>query len=160
MAKLEQRTGVEHGATSFVEQRDHGLPHPSRVNNRGVRVGAQLGLLNTLFIAFAFGFAFAKSEETQLSPWFLALMIFAFGVVPGVVTGMLLGRIGIALARRHVVIRCIALAVPAIGTMLGYAAFFGLASRFALGVIPTVVCALILERATRARSDLPTATVQ
>ncbi|CAN5474894.1 hypothetical protein BH11MYX1_BH11MYX1_47550 [soil metagenome] len=140
---------------SFAEQRALGLPYPGRVQTRGVQVGALLGMLNTLFVAIAFSFRFEWHDQVLL-----ATVIFLFGLLPGVLTGMLLGRVGIALARRPVALRCVALALPAIGFMVGWSAMFGLAMRFALGVIPTTVCALILERYTRARSELPAATVQ
>ena len=114
--------------------------------------GAMIGFCNTVFIAIGVGlywnFGFG-----------LAVVVFMFGIVPGLITGAALGALAAAMADRPVWLRRVAIAGCAVAVLLGLAAFFGLTYMFALAVIPTVISALILERNTRSRPAVPVAAV-
>jgi hypothetical protein len=112
--------------------------------------GGMIGFCNTVFIACGVGLYWHGGSM-------LALIVFLFGILPGLVTGVALGALAASMAERPVWLRRVALAGPAVGVLLGLAAFFEVTQVFLLAIIPTVVSALILERNTRARSVMPVA---
>jgi len=110
--------------------------------------GGLLGLLNTLFISIGVGW-----HESLL----VAFCVFLFGMIPGLVIGKVLEALAKATARSNVWWRRLLIGVPAIGGLLGMAATFGVEEFLLPAVIPTIVCALILERNTRYIAAAPVA---
>jgi hypothetical protein len=112
-----------------------------------------IGFCNTVFVASGVGLYWNGG-------FVLALVVFLFGIIPGLVTGVALGMLAASMAERPVWWRRLAIAGPAVGVLIGSAAFFEVTQVFLLAIIPTVVSALILERNTRARSVMPVATLK
>jgi hypothetical protein len=122
-----------------------------------VAYGGMLGFFNTLFIAVGVGSYGGGSGDTSLG---IGIIVFMFGIVPALVTGMSLGAVAAATDRKPVAVRCAILALPAIAVLLGMAELFDLARMFLLAAIPTVVCALVLERRTRYVAPVPLAVIK
>lgn len=112
--------------------------------------GALLGFANTFFIAICVG---ASSDYHLLVAFFTVL----FGVMPGLITGFVLGAVATATNRWNPWVRRITLAVPAVAMLLAIAACFGMVRTFLLPIIPTIVAALLLERRTRSAPVVPVA---
>ena len=112
--------------------------------------GGMIGFCNTVFIATAIGIYWNAG-------FLMAFVVFLIGVMPGLVTGAMLGILAAALAERPVWLRRLAIAGPAVAVLLGLAAVFDVTHVFLLAVIPTLVSALVLERHTRARALVPVA---
>jgi NhaP-type Na+/H+ or K+/H+ antiporter len=115
--------------------------------------GAMLGFCNTLFVATGVGIAWHGGFA-------LALIVFLFGIMPGLITGAVLGWLAARTAERDVWWRRLVLAGSAVAVLLGLAAFFGVTSVFVMAIIPTVVSAFILERNSRVVSSMPVATLK
>ena len=120
-----------------------------------VAYGGMLGFFNTLFISVGVG-SYAGGESSLG----IGIIVFMFGIAPALVTGMVLGALAAATDRKPVAARCAFLVLPAVAVLLGMAELFGLAHMFLLSVIPTIVCALVLERRTRYVAPVPAATVR
>jgi len=125
----------------------------SKHNANAVGYGGMLGFLNTLFIAI--GVCTYTHDGVGIG-----IVVFMFGIIPGLITGMSLGAFANATARLDVWLRRFMLCLPAVGVLLGIAELFTVGELFLPAVIPTIVCALILERKTRYVAPVPTATVR
>jgi Fe2+ transport system protein B len=90
----------------------------------------------------------------------IGIIVFMFGIVPALITGMSLGAIAVATDRQSFALRCAVLSLPALGVLFGMAELFGVTQLFLLAAIPTIVCALILERRTRYVAPVPMATIK
>ena len=112
----------------------------------GSGLGMALGALNVLVVATAFGLGEGGPA---------AVLILAFGLVPGIVVGSALGWIGDLLAKQSPFVRWPALALPAVAAVVGLGTFFGLTGLIVYASIPTLAIATILERQTRARPEPP-----
>jgi hypothetical protein len=114
----------------------------------GCFLGVMLGFANVMFVAFAMGIADASLEGGWVA---------TIGVMPGVLTGAILGVVASVTARAPRGIRLCVLALPALGVvwMLGIA--FELERYVLLACIPTLVACILLERATRHGPTLPDA---
>jgi ABC-type dipeptide/oligopeptide/nickel transport system permease subunit len=121
-------------------------------NPNAVGFGGMLGFVNTLFIAI--GVCTYTHEGVGIG-----VVVFMFGIIPGLITGMALGAFANATAQLAVWMRRLMLCLPAIGVLLGIAEFFTVGELFLPAVIPTIVCALILERRTRYVAPVPAATI-
>jgi hypothetical protein len=117
-----------------------------------VGFGALIGFCNTLFIAIGLSVG-------QHGGAFLAMVVFMFGIIPGLITGAALGALAARTAERPVWLRRVVLVGPAVWVLIALAAFFGVMHLFLVAIIPTVVSAFILERNTRARPTVPVAAV-
>ena len=122
-------------------------------NSKGASHGILLGFLNTLFISIGV----CTYTRDGLG---VGIFIFMFGILPGLITGTALGAMANATARLDVWLRRAILCAPAVGVLLGLAKVFGVTSLFVPAVIPTIVCALILERATRYVAPVPLASAR
>jgi hypothetical protein len=122
-------------------------------NSNAVGFGGMLGFFNTLFIAI--GVCTYTHEGLGIG-----IVVFMFGIIPGLITGMSLGAFANATAHLQVWLRRLMLCLPAVGVLLGMAEFFTVGELFLPAVIPTVVCALILERKTRYVAPVPAAVVR
>jgi hypothetical protein len=122
-------------------------------NANAVGYGGMLGFFNTLFIAI--GVCTYTHDGVGVG-----IIVFMFGIVPGLITGMALGAFANATGHINVWLRRFLLCLPAIGVLLGMAEFFTVGELFLPAVIPTIVCALILERKTRYVAPVPAAKVR
>jgi hypothetical protein len=122
-------------------------------NTNAVGFGGMLGFFNTLFIAI--GVCTYTHEGVGIG-----VVVFMFGVIPGLITGMSLGAFASGTARLDVWLRRVMLCLPAVGVLLGIAEFFSVGELFLPAAIPTIVCALILERNTRYVAPVPAAVVR
>lgn len=116
----------------------------------GCIVGILLGVANVLLIAAAMGIA-----EPGLEGGWVATI----GMMPGVLTGAILGVIASATARAPREIRLGVLILPALSVVWMLGVLFELERYVVLACIPTLVGCILLERATRARPTLPDARV-
>ena len=118
---------------------------------RAMVLGAVLGLLDTLVIAAGIA-AWKHGMYPSVFPAVVAL-----GMVPALVVGIGLGYLAAESTERSVAWRRRMMTGPAVGgvALLGLA--FGLEMIVPLAAIPTVVGALVLERATRHADELPVA---
>lgn len=119
-----------------------------------VLYGVALGACNVVFIALAM---------MASDPTIDAGLLFGFGIVPGGITGAVVGMI--AAATRDVIprwARALVLAVPALLCIVVLAEEFELVRFVPHASIPTLVCVLLLERGTRAKPEveLPDASVR
>ncbi|MEO8841494.1 MAG: hypothetical protein ABI591_07630 [Kofleriaceae bacterium] len=121
-----------------------------RQSSNAVGFGGMLGFFNTLFIAI--GVATYTHDSFGVG-----ILVFMFGIIPGLVAGMALGAFANATARLDVWLRRLLLCVPAVGVLLGMAELFTVGEMFLPAAIPTIVCALILERNTRYVAPVPAA---
>jgi hypothetical protein len=125
----------------------------SRHNANAVGYGGMLGFFNTLFIAI--GVCTYTHDGAGVG-----IIVFMFGIIPGLITGMALGAFANATGHINVWLRRFLLCLPAIGVLLGMAEFFTVGELFLPAVIPTIVCALLLERKTRYVAPVPAAKVR
>jgi ABC-type dipeptide/oligopeptide/nickel transport system permease subunit len=112
--------------------------------------GGLLGFANTAFIAICVG----AGHEYHL---LIGFFTFVFGLIPALITGFILGALGMAIGTWHPWLRRLVLAIPAIAVLLALAACFGMVNLFLLPIIPTAVAALLLERRTRTAPVVPIA---
>jgi hypothetical protein len=103
-------------------------------------LGTVIGTCNTIFIAITLGFQLGKD---------VGIVVFLIGIFPALVIGSVLGSIAAGLAHRRIWIRCAALVIPPAALLMVLAMPLGLTAIFAPALIPTAVCGLVLERATR-----------
>ena len=125
----------------------------SKHNANAVGYGGMLGFFNTLFIAI--GVCTYTHEGVAIG-----IVVFMFGIIPGLITGMSLGAFANATGQLGVWLRRFMLCLPAVGVLLGVAEFFTVGELFLPAVIPTIVCALILESKTRYVAPVPAAVVR
>jgi hypothetical protein len=125
----------------------------SKHNANAVGYGGMLGFFNTLFISI--GVCTYTHDGVGVG-----IIVFMFGIIPGLITGMALGAFANANAHVNVWLRRFLLCLPAIGVLLGMAEFFTVGELFLPAVIPTIVCALLLERKTRYVAPVPAAKVR
>lgn len=137
---LEQRTRA---GRQEVDAGPHTIPR-SEAGARGVVIGS----CNAIFIAVAMGLQEGRE---------VAVLVLLLGIVPALVIGYLLGIIAGALHAKSVLVRCAVLVVAPVGILFLLAAALGLTALFAPALIPTAVCGLVLERATRDVAELPAA---
>lgn len=116
----------------------------------GCFLGILLGIANVLVIAAAM----AVAEPSLQGDW-----VATIGMMPGIVTGAIVGVIASATAHASRGVRIFVLTLPALSVvwMLGVA--FELERYVLLACIPTLVACILLERATRTRPTLPDARV-
>lgn len=103
--------------------------------------GFVLGAANVILIAIGIG-VMERSGEA-------AIMVSMFGMIPGVLAGLVLGFVASQMESYGVVARVAALVVPAICVVIMLASEFGMDELIPVASIPTVVAALLLERWTR-----------
>lgn len=125
----------------------------SRRNSNAAGFGGMLGFFNTLFIAIGM----CTYTHDSLG---VGIVVFMFGIIPGLITGLSLGAFANATAHLDVWLRRIMLCLPPVGVLLGMAKLFTVGALFLPAVIPTIVCALILERKTRYIAPEPIATIR
>lgn len=116
----------------------------------GLFLGVLLGFANVLVVAFAMGLA----ERSLEGGW-----VATIGMMPGVLTGAILGVIASATARAPHEIRLLVLTLPALSVVWMLGVVFELERYVVLACIPTLVGCILLERATRFRPTLPDARV-
>jgi hypothetical protein len=115
--------------------------------------GALLGSANALFIALAMS-CYTRQAAS------VAAYVFFIGMVPGLFTGMVLGAIAGVTAQRNVWLRRALIGVPALALVVALGMLFDVARLILPSAVPTLVCALILERSTRYVAPVPVATVR
>ena len=116
--------------------------------SNAVGFGGVLGFCNTALISLLIG----PASHTSYA---IGFFVFMFGIIAALITGMTLGALADATSRYNVWLRLGLIAVPAVAVLLGMAVMFDLGLLFLPAVIPTVVSALLLERRTRYRSNVP-----
>lgn len=109
-------------------------------------LGAVIGSCNAIFIAVATGLQ--DGGDT-------GVLVLLFGIVPALAIGYLLGMTAAMLVAKPVWVRCAVLVLVPAGLLLLLAAPLGLVAMFVPALIPTAVCGLVLERATRHVAELP-----
>jgi hypothetical protein len=114
--------------------------------------GALLGSANALFIALAMGFYTRQAAG-------MAAFVFFIGMVPGLFTGMVLGAIAGLTAERNVWFRRALIGIPALALVAALGVLFHVPALILPSAVPTIVCALILERSTRYVAPVPAATI-
>jgi hypothetical protein len=124
-------------------------PESNAVSN-----GALLGSANALFIAIAMG---CYSREVG---GMAAAFVFFIGMVPGLFTGIVLGAIAGVTAQRNVWLRRALIGIPALALVVALGLLFNIAELILPSAVPTIVCALVLERSTRYIAPVPVATVR
>jgi hypothetical protein len=123
-------------------------PQPALWGMTPVGSGLMLGLLNVLVISIGLGVSTGASEAAQV-----AMLVFIFGVIPGITLGGLLGLIAQAIRGWPSWLRMALLSLPAVGLVALLASPFGLMQYVVAACIPTLVATLILEKYTRFRED-------
>lgn len=108
---------------------------------RPVGQGLLLGVANVVFIAC--GLAVLEGELE------IAVLVTMFGMVPGAVLGAVLGLIAKATQAHSIWLRRVALIVPAVLLVIWLGSEFTMEDFILVSCIPTVVAAVVLERATR-----------
>ena len=114
-----------------------------------IAFGGMLGFLNTMVVAIGTGL-YAHDEDA-------GLLVFMLGIIPGMITGFVLGALARWSVGSRVWTRRAILGAPAIIVLLALTAFFDVGELFGLASIPTLVCVLILERNTRRVDAVPVA---
>jgi hypothetical protein len=122
-------------------------PQPLHRSGAGA-LGAVIGTCNAIFIAVAIGFQLGGDA---------GVVVLLLGILPALVIGYFLGVMAAMLGARPVWVRCAALVLPPLGLLLVLVAPLGMTDVFAPALIPTAVCGLVLERATRYTNELPAA---
>ena len=100
-----------------------------------------LGAANVMLIALGIAMMERSGEA--------AVLVVMFGMVPGVLAGIVLGAIAGGMKTYSVVARNAALIVPSFGVVVVLGTMFGMDALIPVASIPSVVAALILERWTR-----------
>jgi hypothetical protein len=103
-------------------------------------LGTVIATCNTMFIAVGLGFQLGRDG---------GIVVFLVGIVPALVIGSVLGSIASRLAHKRVWVRRIVLVLLPVGLLMLLTAPLGVTAMFAPALIPTAVCGLVLERATR-----------
>jgi hypothetical protein len=140
---LEYRTRYGDTTDDFVQ--------PPLRRSGASALGAVIGTCNAIFIAVVIGVQSSGDD---------GVVVFLLGILPALVIGYCVGAIAAMLWARPVWVRCIALVVAPVGALLVLVAPLGDTAVFAPAMIPTAVCGLVLERATRRAGDLPAARVR
>jgi hypothetical protein len=120
-----------------------------RPRRNPISLGALLGIVNTLVIAIGI----SAHEHDRIG---MIVLVSMFACVPAVLTGAVLGAIASAIPTSPVWSRRALVIAPALGLLGGLALMFGLTAFVPIASIPTIACALYLERRTRGESVLPT----
>lgn len=113
-------------------------------------IGILLGVANVLVIAAAMSI----SQPSLHGDW-----VATIGMMPGILTGAILGVIASATAHAPRSARMVVLTLPALSVVWLLGAAFELERYVLLACIPTLVACILLERATRTRPTLPDARV-
>jgi hypothetical protein len=138
----------------YLEQRTRrsdlalGVTAPALGRSGAAALGTVIATCNTMFIAVALGFQLGRDA---------GILVFVIGIVPALVIGNVLGAIGARLAHARISVRRAALVLIPVGLVMVLAVPLGLTAMFVPALIPTAVCGLVLERATRHIAELPVA---
>jgi hypothetical protein len=133
---------LEHGTRRT--DLEPGFIAPPLRGSGAAALGTVIGTCNTMFITVGLGFQLGRDA---------GIVVFLAGIVPALVIGSVLGVIGARLAHRRVAVRRVVLVLLPVGLLMLMTAPLGVAAMFVPALIPTVVCGLVLERATRAGGD-------
>ncbi|MEP6864885.1 MAG: hypothetical protein ABJE66_29975 [Deltaproteobacteria bacterium] len=125
-----------------------GLMAPPLRGASAAALGTVIGTCNTVFVAV--GLAFQLGRDA-------GIVLFLAGIVPALIIGNVLGAIGARLAHERVWVRRVVLVLLPVGLLMLLTAPLGVTAMFAPASIPTAVCGLVLERATRQIAELPIA---
>jgi hypothetical protein len=109
----------------------------------GLSLGVLLGVLNVLVIGVGMSFAHGRFDPNVM------VWVVAFGIVPGVVLGALLGWLADVMKALPIWLRRFVLVVPAVLLVVALAAEFSMQGFIYVSCIPTAVAVLLLERGTR-----------
>jgi hypothetical protein len=118
-----------------------------------VAKGLALAAVNVLVIAI--GIAIAGESVLHLRGRDVVTAIIAYGSVPGLLTGAVLGWLGQVLEARDPRLRMLVLTALAISVVVVLGATFELPRYIAPACLPTIAGALALERWTRKRPVPP-----
>jgi uncharacterized membrane protein YoaK (UPF0700 family) len=125
-----------------------GFMAPPLRGSSAAALGTVIGTCNTVFIAVGLGFRLGRDA---------GIVVLLVGIVPALIIGNVLGAIGARLAHKHVWVRRVLLVLLPVGLLMLLTAPFGITAMFMPALIPTAVCGLVLERATRHVAELPIA---
>jgi hypothetical protein len=117
-------------------------------NTKATGVGVLLGLANVAVIGLGLGLA-VSLEGAGGHPLGIAFFVCMIGIVPAVVLGALLGWLAEVTAPLPRWLRAFVLTLPALLLVVLLGAYFAMQQFILVACIPTVVAALVLERATR-----------
>jgi len=106
-----------------------------------VFLGACLGAVNAFVVALVIGLVHRDAVYI--------LFITLYGVIPGFITGGVLGGVAALLGRSSRHLRSALLAIPAVAAVIALGVAFGMVELVPEAVIPTVAVALVLEHRTR-----------
>jgi len=106
-----------------------------------IRLGVLLGVLDVVVIAI--GLAVVAGDDQ------VVVFVAMFGIVPGIAMGGLLGVIAKTIAGSPIIVRCMALCLPALALVWLLASVFLMEHYILVSSIPTLVAVLLLERGTR-----------
>lgn len=109
----------------------------------GLSHGVLLGVLNVVVIGVGMAFAHGRFDPNVM------VWVIAFGMVPGVVLGALLGWLADVMRALPIWLRRCVLVVPAVLLVVALAVEFSMESFIYVSCIPTAVAVLLLERSTR-----------
>jgi hypothetical protein len=117
-----------------------GFTAPPLRRSGAAALGTVIGTCNTIFIAITLGFQLGRDT---------GIVVFLIGIFPALVIGSVLGSLAARLGHQPLWVRYAALVVPPGALLMVLAWPLGLTAMFAPALIPTAVCGLVLERATR-----------
>lgn len=105
-----------------------------------VLLGILLGLANVIAAACLF----ALTQDSRAAGF-----VFAYGVLPGICTGSLLGVFAAAMRKTTPLVRFIFLALPAVLVVVSLGTFFYATEFIPLALVPTLAGCAVLERFSR-----------
>ncbi len=110
-----------------------------------MRSGATKGFLLAVanVVVIALGIAMMEGDAEALA------VVTMFGMVPGVIAGVVLGVFAARLESAGVGVRIVALTFPTVGVVVVLGTMFTMDALIPVASIPSVVAALVLERWTR-----------
>ncbi len=111
-------------------------------------IGVALAVANVFVIAIGMAATFGPADVVGV-----ATTVSLIGMIPGVLTGALLGWVAGELRAQARWLRLAVLLSPALLVVCALAGMFGLVEFAAVSFIPTIVATLLLERFTRARVE-------
>jgi len=114
-------------------------------------IGTILGFCNVIFIAVGLQWR---------DPHLHSDLVISFGLVPGLITGVVCGWIADATVSLSPWPRRVVLALAPFGMVGFLAGTFDLGQHMLVAMIPTLVAVMLLERWTRSSTPLPAATVE
>jgi hypothetical protein len=128
---------------------DRRIPAATVSAVNALALGTGLGLLNVAFIALGISFAYNDPDLR------VAMFVLVFGILPGGLTGAILGLLAHASRAHPRWFRLPILIVPAVLVVFALGGEFDMLRFVPLAAIPTVIAALQLERRTRATFPPP-----